>query len=174
MDKRKEANIRAKNAISQTLFDLMQSKSIHDISISELISKAGVARATFYRNYSSKEDVLITFVRDVLENYRQTIDYDATDYLCRENVVKGYQYFYDYKRYVLDLYNSGYGSMLLEELNQFHESIAGVMPANSPKRYTLYFYIGALYNSAITWLLEEKPVSIETIAETLMQSLKYI
>ena len=34
-----------------------------DISISEIAQKAGVARLTFYRNYDSKEDIIIRKTR---------------------------------------------------------------------------------------------------------------
>ena len=80
MDKRKEANLRVKESITTTLFQLMHEKSISDISISELIRRAGVARVSFYRNYESKEDVLVTLIEDVLEQYRDTIDSNETSF----------------------------------------------------------------------------------------------
>ena len=66
MDKRKEANIRVKSNITKALFRLMHEKSFSDISITELIRDAGVARVSFYRNYDSKEDVLVTLIEDIL------------------------------------------------------------------------------------------------------------
>lgn len=66
MDKRKEANRRVKESITTTLLHLLNQKSISEISISEIISKAGVARASFYRNYSSKENVITTLIADIL------------------------------------------------------------------------------------------------------------
>ena len=80
MDKRKEANMRVKSNITKALFHLMHEKSFSDISISELIRTAGVARVSFYRNYDSKEDVLVTLIDDVLEQFRDTIDWNDTDY----------------------------------------------------------------------------------------------
>ena len=80
MDKRKEANIRVKSNITKALFRLMHEKSFSDISITELIRDAGVARVSFYRNYDSKEDVLVTLIEDILEQFRDTIDSNDTDY----------------------------------------------------------------------------------------------
>ena len=51
----------------------MHEKSFSDITISEIIRKARVARVSFYRNYDSKEDVLLTLIDDILEQYRSTI-----------------------------------------------------------------------------------------------------
>ena len=55
MDKRKIANQKVKTSITSALFELLKEKSISEISITEIINKAHVARASFYRNYSSKE-----------------------------------------------------------------------------------------------------------------------
>lgn len=70
MDKRREENLRVKENIINTLFRFMQKKSLSDITVTELVKGAGVARASFYRNYDSKEDVLVTLIRDVLELFR--------------------------------------------------------------------------------------------------------
>ena len=73
MDKRKEANLRVKGHIARALLELMHKKSFSHITISELIQTAGVARVSFYRNYDSKEDVLITLIEDVLTVMRMII-----------------------------------------------------------------------------------------------------
>lgn len=76
MDKRKEANLRVKANITNALFALVEEKSLADIHISEIVSRAGVARASFYRNYSSKEDVFVTLIRDVLDSFYQEIHFE--------------------------------------------------------------------------------------------------
>lgn len=152
MDKRKEANLRVKESITTTLFQLMHEKSISDISISELIRRAGVARVSFYRNYESKEDVLVTLIEDVLEQYRDTIDSNETSFYTYQNVSRSFEFFKMYGEFVLDLYQFGYGSVLLEKLNRFHEEVAGTMPNRSIEKYRLYMYMGALFNTAIMWL----------------------
>lgn len=152
MDKRKEANMRVKSSITKTLFRMMHEKSFSDISISELIREAGVARVSFYRNYDSKEDVLLTLIEDILEQFRGTVDYEDSDYYTYRNIRRSFEYFKEYGDFVLDLYQFGYGSILLEKLNQFHEEIAGTMPNSSIEKYQLYMYMGALFNTAIVWL----------------------
>ena len=171
MDKRKEANLRVKTAITDTLFDLMSEKNLHDISITELIQKAGVARVSFYRNYSSKEDVLVSLVKDVLDDFRENADYDMSNPYTLHHIKRTFEYFLKYKRYMINLYHSGFGSMVLEELNNFHRSIMPEPKTNS-ERYHLYMYMGSLYNTVIYWLQEENPVDIEEIAQTILDSNK--
>ena len=46
------------NKITETLLDLLKKYDLNKISISALCESAGVGRASFYRNFNSKEDVL--------------------------------------------------------------------------------------------------------------------
>ncbi len=152
MDKRKEANLRVKVSIAKALLELMHKKSYSSITITELIQAAGVARVSFYRNYDSKEDVLLTLIDDVLEEYYHTLECDEIGCYTYQNVKNSFTYFQMYREIVLDLYQFGYGSILLEKLNRFHEEIAGTMPNHSIEKYELYIYMGALFNTAIMWL----------------------
>ena len=63
-----------------------------------------------------------------------------------------------------DLYLFGYGSILLEKLNQSHEIAAGTMPSYSIEKYKLYMYIGALYNTAVIWIGNGAKENTEDIA----------
>ena len=172
MDKRKEANLKVRRAITDALFSLMKESELSRISIAEIIRKASVARVSFYRNYDSKEDVLTGFVRDILDEFRDTADYPLSDYMSLCHIDRSLQYFDWYRNYVLNLHHSGYCSMLLDELNQFHAMIAGDMAASSDKRYQIYIFIGALYNTAIIWLSEEHPKPREVVAQVLLETMK--
>ena len=52
MDKRRQANQQVKEKITGALLHLLGEKSISEISVTEIIAEAGVARASFYRNYA--------------------------------------------------------------------------------------------------------------------------
>ena len=94
MDKRKEANLRVKKSISKTLFSLMEEKKLAEITITELVAGANVARASFYRNYSSKEDVLVTMIRDILDACAKELDFSQDTFYTYENVLGSFQYFH--------------------------------------------------------------------------------
>ena len=52
MNKREELNKIVKDSIAQSIFQLMKRKRFSDITITEIVKKAGVARASFYRNFA--------------------------------------------------------------------------------------------------------------------------
>jgi len=58
-DKRLEANRLVKLRIARALTKLMEKKNFSDITVTEIVQTAGVARASYYRNFTSKEEVLI-------------------------------------------------------------------------------------------------------------------
>ena len=46
----------------EALLILMQRKSFHEITVSELCTKAGISRMAFYRNFSSMKDVILQYL----------------------------------------------------------------------------------------------------------------
>lgn len=60
--------------ITKAMLDLLQEKSIEEISISELVDKAQVGRASFYRNFTSKEDIIKNFFNTLFSEWTGELD----------------------------------------------------------------------------------------------------
>ena len=54
----RESNRITKESLEISLLQLLEKKELTKITISELVERAGVSRAAFYRNYDSKEEIL--------------------------------------------------------------------------------------------------------------------
>lgn len=54
-----ESNKLTRECLTTALMQLMKEKSLDKITITELVKRSGVSRTAFYRNYSSKEDILV-------------------------------------------------------------------------------------------------------------------
>ena len=52
-----ESNQITRESLEISLMQLLEKKELKKITISELVERAGVSRAAFYRNYSSKEQI---------------------------------------------------------------------------------------------------------------------
>lgn len=63
-----EANGITRESICTALLELLNTKEFKDISISELVRRAGVSRQSFYRNYKSKEDVIFEIENVIIIN----------------------------------------------------------------------------------------------------------
>ena len=90
-----ESNLLTREAIETALLQLLEKKELAKISISELVKRAGVSRAAFYRNYDSKDKLEITKVKS---DESETIEVDHL-------FVKNPTFFHIYKLLVL---NCGY------------------------------------------------------------------
>lgn len=51
-------------SMTEALLQLMEIQSFDNITVSELCKKAGVGRVSFYRNFSSKQDILTRYLSD--------------------------------------------------------------------------------------------------------------
>ena len=165
MDKRKQANAKVKKKITDALIEILDSKDMNEVTITEIIDRAGVARMSFYRNYDSKESVLSILVDDVLEDYYSEIDWSNGDFYCYENIYNSFVYFERYREYVLNLCRFGFGEVLLKKLNEFHERVTGKMPGGNIEKYQVYMYMGALINTVLVWLFEENREASEDMAK---------
>lgn len=63
--------IRTKNAIKTALFNIMETKDISEITISELTAQANVNRRTFYTHYKSITDILSEIESDLVAALKQ-------------------------------------------------------------------------------------------------------
>lgn len=55
--------------LAETLIDLLNTRSIDKISVRELCNKAGIGRASFYRHYQSKEEILDRHAQSLIQKW---------------------------------------------------------------------------------------------------------
>ena len=58
MGKRQEAALETKHKIVQAVKELMEEKSVEEMNIEEITTRAGVAKGSFYTHFKRKEDVV--------------------------------------------------------------------------------------------------------------------
>lgn len=59
--------------IIEAFIILLKTKDFEDISVSDIITKAGVARASFYRHFSSTNNLLNTIVADIANDLNRVV-----------------------------------------------------------------------------------------------------
>lgn len=65
-----DSNQYARTCISRALLDLLKTKELESVTITEIINASGVSRATFYRNFKDKHDVLYEVERYIIDRIR--------------------------------------------------------------------------------------------------------
>ncbi len=171
MDKRIELNLEVKNAIVKALFLLMTEKPISDITITELVKKAGVARASFYRNFISKEEVIQYFLNTLLIRYKRKYPADLNHIARYDNVYRTFTYIKEYQMELKTLFIASLGQMLLDSINEYIIEGTDLKKEKQLFKYPFYSYAGALYNVIYYWIMSDCKESIKEITEAYFTSL---
>ena len=106
----KNSNFFSRDCMVQALIQLLKTKSLSNITITELTERAGVSRMTYYRNYHSLDEIFSSYLKDLVESYRQDVATwpDKGNYNDSRNMLHCYEYFNHYKEFIACLVHSGY------------------------------------------------------------------
>lgn len=55
--------LQARERILETAYQLFSQRGIRDVGVDEVISRSGVAKATLYRHFPSKDDLVLAFLK---------------------------------------------------------------------------------------------------------------
>ncbi len=166
-DKRYIENMRVKRSIQDALFTLMEQKKFSEIRVSDIISTSGVAKASYYRNFSSLEDIIYSYI-DRMDNElaeKMPNQYDMDMSAMRQNLIVLYNYYLEHKKEILLLCSNGFYESIQENTDQFLINALGDMPSNSMERYNIYLLAGAICHVQIEWLKNKAPESPEAFAD---------
>ncbi len=171
MDKRLEMNIEVKNAMAKALLILLDQKSLSDITIKEIVLKAGVARASFYRNFKTKEDLISYFLNTLLLQYKEKYSADLAHIARYDNVLRTFNYVYQYKKELYSLFSAKLGQMVLDAFNEYIITSTDLQYKKQLYKYPFYSYAGALYNVIYYWIISGCKESPQEITEAYFNSL---
>lgn len=169
--------IQSKRWFVASLLDIMKSKPFNAITIQELSFHAKLDRRTFYRNFSSKEDVLSYHIKSLSE--------DLTTKLMKEDTLTipiFLQAFFEIakenKEFLICLKKN---DLLLFLLNNFNELLPIVHSIVEQKfsgtfmqeniEYIFAFNTGGFWNILIQWIdgnFKQSPEDIAQIVHNLM------
>ena len=152
-------NQRVKKQITEGLFSLLKKKPFSEITVTDIVKEANVARASYYRNFQNKEEIIESAMDSLHDELMADISYDDDEHIFNhENARAGFEKALTCclvkKSDLLTLYHNGFGNLIQETFNRYILEFAGNMSANSIERYKLYFISGAVTNVLIEWLNE--------------------
>ena len=170
MDKRKEENLRVKKAIVLGYFSLLDKYQNDKISVSMIADYAHVSRMSYYRNFDSKNDIIIYFLESVLDEITSKLSSDCTFWSSEYGYVF-LQVLTKYKSQFLQLDKYGFMGLVQTMFNEANINLEGDMPSNSIKRYNLYFASGATLNGIMEWFRNDCREPIDEFYQNLMDFL---
>lgn len=152
--------------ISESLLLLMDKKSYEDISIAEIADKAGVNRSTYYRNFSSKQEIVQFYFEQIMNGY--LMEYEVlTDKTLKNYLCVMFKHFYQYKAQLLAIHRNNLSHLILEVLNHFFENRPTLKQWNEKDQFRHFYHIGGIFNFFILWFshgMKETPDELTKIA----------
>lgn len=169
MDKRKVSNKKVKDSLLSALIQLAQYEKWSGITVTALVEKSGVARSSFYRNFSTIEDIVDYGIMQMNEKYNQENPSPDENFRNKELMHFKFRFFKEHAPLILTFHHAQTPQTLLAAINDFVIDAYGDMPASSISKYELYYYSGAFYNMMIHWLEDGAKESPEDMAEEFLR-----
>lgn len=169
MDKRKVANQQVKDRLLASLLTLMQSKDCSKITITELIELAGVARASFYRNFKTIEQLIEYGLQQMTLKYHEGSPSPLENFHNKELMQYKFRFYKEHKDLILAFHRAKASITLLDVITDCVIDACGHMPINSISKYELYYYSGAFYYMVLRWLEDGAKESPEAMADEFLR-----
>ncbi len=164
MKTRNESNRLAKECIVTALIELMKVREYNAISITDITKKAGVSRMAYYRNYTSKEDILNKYMEEVGVSIHERITKLGT----REDLFDYYRALFEqlgqYRDIGITAYRCHLGELIL---NNIIKNMAVSFPPrddSAEEHYRHLYLAGAFYSVFIEWLKTGKCETVDEMA----------
>jgi AcrR family transcriptional regulator len=158
-----EANAITRECIESALILLMQTKRFEDITVTDITRKAGVSRTAYYRNYTSKEDILGGYMRnlsqvlsDVLKQF-DAVTETRQSWIALLNAIKPYA-----SQYKLLLDAGYFGKLIAEYANFMNEA---TKPGDYGRYYSSQYWSGAIFTVVSAWIRNGMDADIEQLAD---------
>lgn len=162
--------LRSRKMITETMLELLKQFPLHDITVKQILIETGLSRKTFYRHFTSKEDVLSAYIDAILNDYKEAVlGLPEISFLNCFDII--FQFCTDHTELLLILKENGLLNLPLVKLNAF---LPTLNPTHPLWDYVIYFRVGGIWNLITNWLENGRIYPIEEIKQTLLGYLTHI
>ena len=158
-----------KECLSDALIQLMREKDFEKISIKEIADTAGVGRATWFRNYTSKNEALTIKFVQVWNRWADEHAIAVRDRFDLANAKNFFQFNYEIKHILEIVYTSNMQSAIYDA---FYQVMMPQYGANAKECYQARFYSYGLFGLLDEWIKRGFKESVEEMVIFFYQIIK--
>ena len=164
MANQSEVNMLTKECILTALLRLMQENSYDSISITDITALAGVSRMAYYRNYKSKDDILIKHLEEEESKLIESLNGEKTEDI--KIIIKYVSSFFQENAMVIKaVYDAGLNHRLSGILSKRLYSYFPDANATTQGRYAVHFYVGAIFAVFRLWFSDGMKETVDEITD---------
>lgn len=155
-----------KECIADSLIKLLKTKSIEKITILEIVSMASVGRTTYFRNFSTKNEVLTFKIIRLWERWAEEHDLEEYRKYTIKNALDFFNFNYSIREFLNLLYEKKLQSVLYDA---FYCIMVSQYDENVVECYKSHFYSYGLFGLLDKWIKRGFRESPEEMAEILQK-----
>lgn len=163
---------RSRQWIEEALFSLMEKKPFQEITVTDIAQKAGIARLTFYRNFETKENVLLRYFDGLFESFLSQLKKLAPCSLEKALVLCLDTWRIHGARSGL-LLRDGLDTLLYRPFGRYLERALEYIDLPAELTVTQKrFVIGGMYFTMLDWLSDDCGRSSREVAEEIVEFIR--
>ena len=164
-----ESNQLTKECIEAALVMLMKDHDFDSISITDIIRRAGVSRSAYYRNYTSKQDILA----NIYERVATTIVDALSIELATQNMVNSYRVLFDKVQEISSLFEIIQMAGMMDQFQMTVNAkyLQAIDVNSATEYYRVLSWIGSIFNIILGWMQRENRETPEQMAQICSQFL---
>ena len=152
---------KSRKYICDAMIMLLKKKKFDDVTINDIVNKAGVSRMTFYRQFYDKKEIIRAIIEERTKDYMSNLDGIK---VTREVLISAFEALINSKEFTkriieADLYN------LSKE--QFDKVVSMFV-----KGYKGYFISGGIANIYYKYIINDDNYTAEQLTDRLLEMLK--
>lgn len=168
---------RTKRILRECLFNLLEKKSIDEITVKELTEAADVNRSTFYFYYSDINDMMMQIQNEIFDVFERNVISPQAQFVTVEDfidyILRFLLFCKEYEKIckfvISNDPNNFLSSKIKQSLLKHIPDSARVFPAESSKRYLTCFAVSAMWYTIIQWMYDGMTVKPDEMANFLAQ-----
>lgn len=166
---------RTKRVLKECLFELLEKKSIDEISVKELTEAADVNRSTFYFYYNDINDMVIQIQNEIFEVFKEKVLAPQADFVTVEDFIAYTRRFLEFlkenesicKFVISNDPNNSLTKKIKKTLFNHIPDSTKIFPESDPGYYLTCFALSAFWDTIIQWMYDGMKVPAEQMADFL-------
>ena len=161
----------------ETLLALLEFKDYSEITITELTEKADIARQTFYRNYDSMDDILLSRLNGIIDEYLEKVFRNLEtkkdpdwDFEVRQLISLWQRNEVIFRA----LKKAGLDYQVMEKLShlytRFHMKAQNLQELDDRHRFLVYYLSGGVFMVLNKWFEDDMKFPVEQLTDLFMKA----
>jgi AcrR family transcriptional regulator len=166
---------RSKGWMLDALLLLMDEMPYDKITVSDITEKAGVARQTFYRNYTGKDDIVMQYLDSIFSDFLMIKNIHDAEGRSGLIITLSFKGFIEHKQKLAKLQRDDTERLIFAYTQKWEDYVIDFAKNKVSRteklffRYRVKFQVGGSLRMILDWMKHDMPMPVETMSGLLQK-----